>query len=108
MYNLLINIFPILLTEKMTGQQIENRRHKKIGEINVALKEIMQHLKINKKITFYTARHTFATLLKFKNISIDLIGQCLGHSDMKSTQSYLNKLPSQKLDLMIKDVFDNF
>ena len=99
-------IFPILLTEKMTVQQIENRRHKKIGEINVALKVIMSHLKIDKKITFYTARHTFATLLKFKNISIDLIGQCLGHSDMKSTQSYLNKLPSQKLDLMIQDVFE--
>lgn len=100
-------LFPILLSEKMTGQQIENRRHKKIGEINVALKEVVAHLKINKKITFYTARHTFATLLKFKNISIDLIGQCLGHSDIKSTQSYLNKLPSQKLDLMIQDVFDD-
>ena len=101
-------LFPILLTEKMTAQQIENRRHKKIGEINVALKEIMIQLKINKKITFYTARHTFATLLKFKNISIDLIGQCLGHSDIKSTQSYLNKLPSQKLDQMIQNVFDSF
>ena len=101
-------LFPILLTEKMTEQQIENRRHKKIVEINVALKEIMILLKINKKITFYTARHTFATLLKFKNISIDLIGQCLGHSDIKSTQSYLNKLPSQKLDQMVQNVFDSF
>ena len=101
-------LFPILLTEKMTEQQIENRRHKKIGEINIALKELMIQLKINKRITFYTARHTFATLLKFKNISIDLIGQCLGHSDIKSTQSYLNKLPSQKLDQMVQNVFDSF
>ncbi|MFH6965047.1 site-specific integrase [Flavobacterium plurextorum] len=101
-------LFPLLLSENMTNQQIENRGHKKLGEINSALKEIMEHLKINKRITFYTARHTFATLLKFKNISIDLIGQSLGHSDVKSTQAYLNKLPSQKLDSIIQNAFDNF
>ncbi|MEB3801749.1 site-specific integrase [Flavobacterium columnare] len=101
-------LFPLLLSEKMTNQQIENRGHKKLGEINVALKEIMAHLEINKRITFYTARHTFATLLKFKNISIDFIGQSLGHSDIKTTQTYLNKLPSQKLDLIIQDAFDGF
>lgn len=101
-------LFPLLLNEKMTNQQIENRGHKKLGEINTALKEIMEHLKISKRITFYTARHTFATLLKFKNISIDFIGQSLGHSDIKTTQTYLNKLPSQKLDLIIQNAFDNF
>ncbi|NDP21392.1 MAG: site-specific integrase [Paludibacter sp.] len=101
-------LFPLLLSENMTNQQIENRGHKKLGEINSALKEMMEDLKINKRITFYTARHTFATLLKFKNISIDLIGQSLGHSDVKSTQAYLNKLPSQKLDLIIQNAFDNF
>ena len=100
-------LFPLLLTEKMSNQQIENRRHKKLGEINIALKEIMIHLKINKNITFYTARHTFATLLKFKNVSIDFVGQSLGHSDIKTTQSYLNKLPSHKLDLIIQNASEN-
>lgn len=101
-------LLPLLLRENMTNLQIENRGHKKLGEINVALKEIMQILGINKRITFYTARHTFATLLKFKNISIDFIGQSLGHSDIKTTQSYLNKLPSKKLDLIIQNAFDDF
>jgi integrase/recombinase XerD len=110
-YNKLSNnkyLLPLLLNEKMTNIQIENRGHKKLGEINVALKEIMLHLGINKRITFYTARHTFATLLKFKNISIDFIGQSLGHSDIKTTQTYLNKLPTKKLDLIIQDAFDDF
>lgn len=99
-------LFPLLLSEKMTNLQIENRGHKKLGEINVALKDIMALLSINKRITFYTARHTFATLLKFKNISIDFIGQSLGHSDIKTTQTYLNKLPSEKLDVIIQDAFN--
>lgn len=101
-------LFPFLLSENLTNRQILNREHKLLGKINPALKSIMLQLKINKNITFYTARHTFATLLKFNNISIDLIGQSLGHSDIKSTQSYLNKLPSQKLDSIIKNVFSNY
>ena len=100
--------FPILLSENMTTSQIENRAHKKLGQINPALKDIMQILKINKHITFYTARHSFATYLKFNNISIDAVSEMLGHTDIKTTQSYLNKLPNKQLDKIVDDVFDKF
>ena len=100
--------FPILLSENMTTSQIENRAHKKLGQINPALKDIMQVLKINKHITFYTARHSFATYLKYNNISIDAVSEMLGHTDIKTTQSYLNKLPNKQLDKIVDDVFDKF
>lgn len=64
-------------------------------------------LQINKHINFYTARHTFATFLKFENIPIDAISEMLGHTDIRSTQAYLNKLPNKKLDKIINDVFEN-
>ena len=48
--------------------------------------------------TFYAARRTFATFLKFENIPIDAISEMLDHTDIRTTQSYLNKLPNKKLD----------
>lgn len=62
---------------------------------------------MNKNITFYTARHSFATYLKFNNVPIDAISEMLGHSDIKTTQAYLNKLPNKKLDKIVDDVFES-
>ncbi|WP_026976887.1 tyrosine-type recombinase/integrase [Flavobacterium tegetincola] len=100
-------IFPLLLNENMTISQIKNRSHKLLGQINPALKEMMAVVKINKNITFYTARHTFATFLKFENTPIDAISEMLGHTDFRTIQAYLNKLPNKKLDKIIDDVFEN-
>ncbi|WP_317124994.1 tyrosine-type recombinase/integrase [Flavobacterium sp. RSP49] len=100
-------LFPLLLMEDMTTKQIKYRSHKLLGQINPALKEMMEVLKISKHITFYTARHTFATFLKFENTPIDAISEMLGHTDIRTTQAYLNKLPNKKLDKIIDDVFEN-
>ena len=78
-----------------------------LGKINPALKEMMGVLQINKRITFYTARHSFVTFLKFENTPIDAISEMLGHTDIRTTQVYLNKLPNKKLDKIIDDVFEN-
>jgi len=101
-------LFPILLNENMTSLQLKNREHKILGQINKSLKEILQVLEINKNITFYTARHSFATYLKFNNVSIDAVSEMLGHTNIKTTQSYLSKLPNKKLDTIVDNVFETF
>ena len=57
--------------------------------INKYMKQIAQELDINKEVTTYFARHSFATVLKNSGASIDFIKEALGHSDTKTTQSYL-------------------
>jgi integrase len=57
-------------------------------------------------ITFYTARHTFATFLKFESTPVDAISEMLGHTDIRTTEAYLNKLPNKKLDKIIDYVFE--
>lgn len=101
-------LFPVLLNENMTPLQLKNRGHKILGQINKSLKEILQVLEINKNITFYTARHSFATYLKFNNVSIDAVSEMLGHTNIKTTQSYLSKLPNKKLDTIVDNVFEKF
>jgi integrase/recombinase XerD len=40
-------------------------------------------------ITTYTARHSFATVLKRSGANIAFISESLGHNDLKTTESYL-------------------
>jgi len=56
--------------------------------VNLHLKEIAKEAKINKKITFHTARHTQATYLLYKGVSITTVQKLLGHKNLATTQIY--------------------
>jgi integrase/recombinase XerD len=56
--------------------------------INTKMKMIGKHLNIG-DITTYTARHSFATVLKRSGANISFISESLGHNDLKTTESYL-------------------
>jgi site-specific recombinase XerD len=57
--------------------------------INKYMKLIAAELKINKEVTTYFARHSFATVLRNSGASMEFISEALGHSDMKTTKNYL-------------------
>lgn len=98
-------LFRIIKNNNTDEIYLKNKSHKYLKEfINKPLKEIIKNLKINKSITYYCARHSFATALKFENVSIDIIKEALGHKDINSTMSYLNTLPDTKLDKIIEDI----
>lgn len=98
-------LFNIIHNNQNSETYINNKKEKYLKiYINTPLKKIITNLGIKKKITYYCARHSFATILKFNNISIDIIKEALGHKDIKSTMSYLNTLPSNTLNKMIEDI----
>lgn len=56
---------------------------------NRQLKEIAKLAEIHDKIiTFHTARHTTATYLLYKNVSITTVQKILGHKKLATTQIY--------------------
>lgn len=63
--------------------------------INRHLKQIQAICGIEKKLTFHMARHSFATLALCKGVSIETVGQVLGHKWLKTTQIYAKVLPSK-------------
>lgn len=76
----------------LTGKEDAEKR-KKITQdltkrINTRMKLIGKHLEIG-NITTYTARHSFATVLKRSGANIAFISESLGHKDLKTTESYL-------------------
>lgn len=56
---------------------------------NQYLKEIAEKLKIRKKLSFHTARHTFATSVTLANgVPIETVSKLLGHHKISTTQIY--------------------
>jgi len=88
-----------------------------VGFINDWMKRIIKKLGIDKKATTYVARHTFSTVLKRSGASTEYIQEALGHTDVKTTENYLdsfgkevkrefaNRLTSFKKEEMIKEGF---
>jgi site-specific recombinase XerD len=80
-------IFPHL-QKGMTAER-ERIVYKQLTKIiNHYMKLIAKELEINKQITTYYARHSFATILKNSGASMEFISEALGHGDMKTTKSY--------------------
>lgn len=59
--------------------------------VNKTLKNWVDKAEIDKHITFYCGRHTFATRLIDLEVDIDTIRDLLGHSSYKYIQRYLHR-----------------
>ena len=99
-------IFPILLNDNLTPKQIANRKHKVLSRYNKKLKEIAAIQNINKTLTSYVARHSFATNLKFLDVSTDKISQLMGHSNIEVTKAYLREFGDYELDEEVKKLLE--
>ena len=57
----------------------------------------------NKKLTFHSARHTFATTVTLSNgVPIETVSKMLGHNNIKTTQIYARVLDSKvSADMMV-------
>ena len=68
-------------------------------KMNNYLKEIADACEITKKMTFHTARHTFATTVTLANgVPIETVSKMLGHRNLKTTQHY-----AKILDLKVSE-----
>ncbi len=92
-----IYVFPILSEKYKTEREKKERIDNKLKRVNSDLKEIANELNIDKKVTTYVSRHTFATVLKYLGESTELISEQLGHAKLETTQIYLNSFTEETL-----------
>ena len=57
---------------------------------NKWMKRIGKELGFDLSLTTYVARHSFSTMLLRSGASVEFISESLGHSDIKTTQYYLD------------------
>lgn len=90
-------LLPILkrgLKPLKMGQRINSM----VKKYNKALKDLAKGAGIDVKLTFYVARHTWATLMKKQGTPIAVISEGLGHTTEKTTQIYLDRFDHATLD----------
>jgi len=71
-------------------------------KMNAYLKEIADICDINKHLTWYVARHTFATTVALGNgVRIENLSAMMGHTNIKQTQHY-----AKVMDVNVKEDMD--
>jgi site-specific recombinase XerD len=65
---------------------------------NKRLKRISEMLKLEKPLSSYVSRHTWATLALRKGISIEIISESMGHENETTTRIYLASLGQSVVD----------
>ena len=96
---------PLLNPAKEIIEKYKENRSKEANEVfpvisnqktNKYLKEIIQSNGVRKKITFHSARLTFATVVTLSNgVPIETVSKLLGHTKLSTTQIYARVLESK-------------
>lgn len=89
-------LFPHL-QQGMSGEKERATYQQLTKIINKYMKEIVSDLGINKNVTTYYARHSFATVLKRSGANIPMISELLGHSSVIVTESYLDSFENDQI-----------
>lgn len=76
------------------------------SRVNNDVREIIAMQKINKYISFHCSRHSFAINSLILGISLEVISNILGHTQLKTTQIYAKVVNELKVKQMEKWDFD--
>ena len=90
-------LFPIIQTSDDASRSFVEVKNG-LRYFNKALKKIADHLDLNVSLTSYTARHSYATGLKMKGLSSEVIKESLGHDNVQTTETYLKSFENEVVD----------
>ena len=91
-------VFPILNDSIITPERIKHTITIAIRLTNKHLKKIGQVVGIEKPLTTYVARHSWATVMKRSGVSTTIISEGMGHKSESITQVYLDSFENSTLD----------
>lgn len=96
-------IFPILTNRHDTPKRIDARIDSALKDLNEDLAKMARMIGLDKKLTSYAARHSFATTLRNKKVSVSIIQEALGHETELQTTTYLDEIDDTIVAKMIEE-----
>lgn len=97
------HIFPFLHAKKKDGSPCSERSA--LRRINRQTIRIGMLLGLSLPLTTYVMRHTWATLMLETGKPVELISQCLGHASIQTTQIYLSRISTHRVDTAVNDMY---
>jgi site-specific recombinase XerD len=89
-------IFPFL-QEGLIPEQEKARVQQVVKQTNKYIGRIAEKVGIKATVTSYSARHSFATILKRSGVTISYISEALGHNNVSTTESYLGSFETDEI-----------
>ena len=87
-------LLPIINRQDDERRQYTNALHL----VNSRLKKLSVMLGLQRPLTMYVARHSWASAAKAKNVPIAVISEGMGHDSEATTQVYLASLETSVVD----------
>ena len=87
-------LLPIIKETVNERRQYDNALHL----VNYHLKGLSSMLKLQRPLTMYVARHSWASAAKAKNVPLSVISEGMGHDSEATTQIYLASLETSVVD----------
>mgnify|MGYP005961790487 FL=1 len=92
-------LVPIVSKDDYSGETLYNHVRSRCSRVNKNLKLLAETLGITKlPLTTYVSRHTMAMALQENEVPREVISQMLGHSDLQTTNVYLDCFESKVID----------
>ncbi|GAB2524813.1 hypothetical protein GCM10027085_13970 [Spirosoma aerophilum] len=88
-------VFPFL-SDDMTDRQKKQAIHQTVKMTNKWMGKIAEQLGIEGDTNSYSARHSFATSLLKSKVPLAFISKSLGHTNLKTTESYLGSFDDEE------------
>ena len=88
-------LVPILRDCEISARKQYKLRAKQIGR---GLNKIGLRLELKAPLTFYVARHSWASIAQDRKVSTDIIREGLGHDNEKTTHIYLASISTSQID----------
>lgn len=98
-------LFPFIKKDQ-SAEQIISTTKQLTKMINKYMRLIATKVGIEKNITTYWARHSYATVLKRSNVGLPFISEALGHKNLKTTENYLDSFEDDTKQEIAKKLLD--
>ena len=91
-----VYVFPILTSTEQ--QQAYDEYLLALNRYNRSLKRLAAKAGVNKRLTSYVARHTWASTAYSENVDLTVISKALGHANPRNTLTYIRQINDQRLN----------
>lgn len=88
-------VFPIITSAN--GQVAHEQYLRQLSYYNHALKLIGRKAGINRPLTSYVARHSWASIAFQNNVDLQVISRAMGHTNPSTTLIYIKELDNERL-----------
>lgn len=95
-----------ILNGRFSGKEAYKDYQQALRMLNLRLYQLSRACRLGKRLSSYTARHSWATIAKSCGISVEVISEALGHASIATTESYLKQFDNDEIEKANKVIID--